>query len=155
MQCHVIKKLDTTGATNTFYEIEKRKKQKNKRKNKNERDKSKDKKKKTEIRREARETAEQVYTYLVLYYSSSRYQYVRKDKDCLQIIQTILWYTLLLIHRLFLYFETAVRHAILLCIIQPVAPVVQVVNLEIYLCLSPGFEPQVGRTFDFICENKK
>ena len=33
---------------------------------------------------------------------------------------------------------------------QPVAPVVQVVTLEFYLCLSPGFEPQVGRTFDFI-----
>ena len=29
---------------------------------------------------------------------------------------------------------------------KPVAPVVQVVNLEFYLCLSPGFEPQVGRT---------
>ena len=35
---------------------------------------------------------------------------------------------------------------------NPVAPVVQVVNLEFYLCLSPGFEPQVGRTFDFICK---
>ena len=34
------------------------------------------------------------------------------------------------------------------------APVVQVVNLEFYLCLSPWFEPQVGRTFDFICKNK-
>ena len=33
---------------------------------------------------------------------------------------------------------------------RPVAPVVQVVNLEVCLCLSPGFEPQVGRTFDFI-----
>ena len=39
------------------------------------------------------------------------------------------------------------------CVI-PVAPVVQVFNLEFYLCLSPGFEPQVGRTFDFICKNK-
>ena len=31
-----------------------------------------------------------------------------------------------------------------------------VVNLEFYLllCLSPGFEPQVGRTLDFICKNK-
>ena len=38
---------------------------------------------------------------------------------------------------------------------MPVAPVVQVVNLEFYLlCSSPGFEPQVGRTFDFICKNK-
>ena len=35
-----------------------------------------------------------------------------------------------------------------------VAPVVQVVNLKFHLCLSPGFEPQVGRTFDFICKNK-
>ena len=26
--------------------------------------------------------------------------------------------------------------------------------LEFYLCLSAGFEPQVGRTFDFICKNK-
>ena len=33
------------------------------------------------------------------------------------------------------------------------APVIQVVNLELYLCLSPGIEPQVGRTFDFICKN--
>ena len=38
--------------------------------------------------------------------------------------------------------------------ITPVAPVVQVVNLEFCLCLSPGFEPQVGRTLDFICKNK-
>ena len=37
---------------------------------------------------------------------------------------------------------------------RPVAPVVQVVNLEFYLCLSRGFEPQVGRTFDFIYKNK-
>ena len=36
---------------------------------------------------------------------------------------------------------------------KPVAPVVQVVKLEFYLCLSAGFEPQVGRTFDFICKN--
>ena len=36
----------------------------------------------------------------------------------------------------------------------PVAPVVQVVNIEFYLCLSSGFEPQVGRTFDFISKNK-
>ena len=36
----------------------------------------------------------------------------------------------------------------------PVAPVVQVVNLEFHLCLSPGFEPQVGRTIDFIWKNK-
>ena len=28
--------------------------------------------------------------------------------------------------------------------------VVQVVNLEFYVCLSPGFEPQVGGAFDFI-----
>ena len=35
-----------------------------------------------------------------------------------------------------------------------IAPVVQVVNLEFCLCLSPRFEPQVGRTFDFICKNK-
>ena len=35
------------------------------------------------------------------------------------------------------------------------APVVQVVNLEFYFSvLSPGFEPQVGRTFDSICKNK-
>ena len=32
----------------------------------------------------------------------------------------------------------------------PVAPVAQVANLEFYLCLSPGFEPQEGRTRDFI-----
>ena len=35
---------------------------------------------------------------------------------------------------------------------------VQVVNLEFYLkvllCLSPGFEPQVGRAFDFIRKNQ-
>ena len=36
----------------------------------------------------------------------------------------------------------------------PVAPVVQVVSLEFYVCLSPGFEPQVGGTFDFIRKNK-
>ena len=36
----------------------------------------------------------------------------------------------------------------------PVAPVVQVVNLEVCLCLGPWFEPQVGRTFDFICKKK-
>ena len=29
------------------------------------------------------------------------------------------------------------------------------VNLEFYLCLSPGFEPQVGEKFDFICKKKK
>ena len=33
---------------------------------------------------------------------------------------------------------------------MPVAAVVHVVNLEFYLCLSTGFEPQVGQTFDFI-----
>ena len=37
---------------------------------------------------------------------------------------------------------------------EPVAPVVQVVNLEFCLCSSPGFEPQVCRTFDFICKNQ-
>ena len=41
------------------------------------------------------------------------------------------------------------------CFFYRVAPVVQVVNLEFYLCLSPGFEPQVGRTNDFICKHKK
>ena len=30
---------------------------------------------------------------------------------------------------------------------------IQVVNLELKLCLSPGFEPQGGRTFDLVCEN--
>ena len=40
------------------------------------------------------------------------------------------------------------------CRQRPVAPVVEVVNLESCLCLSPGFEPQAGRTFDFICKNK-
>ena len=34
-----------------------------------------------------------------------------------------------------------------------IAPVVQEVSLELYLCLSPGFESQVGRTFDFIRKN--
>ena len=31
-----------------------------------------------------------------------------------------------------------------------VTPVAQVVNLEFYLCLRPGFEPRVCRTFDLI-----
>ena len=35
-----------------------------------------------------------------------------------------------------------------------IAPVVQVVNLEFYLRLSPGFEPQVGRTFDYLQKSK-
>ena len=41
--------------------------------------------------------------------------------------------------------------------LMPVAPVVQVVNLEFYLCLSPGFEPQVGRTLTLFAKikNKK
>ena len=39
--------------------------------------------------------------------------------------------------------------------ILPVAPLVQVVNLEFQLCLSPGFEPQMSRTFDFINKFKK
>ena len=39
---------------------------------------------------------------------------------------------------------------------MPVAPVVQAVNLEFYLCLNPGFEPEVGRsrTFDHIRKNQ-
>ena len=36
-----------------------------------------------------------------------------------------------------------------------IAPVVQVVNLEFYLCLSPGFEPQVGRTLTLFAKIKK
>ena len=36
----------------------------------------------------------------------------------------------------------------------PVAPVVQVVNLEFYFCMSPGLEPKVGRTSDLFAKKK-